>query len=164
LSVSFCEIGAEKKLKVLSRSNLRAQNNVMVYDTGITDGLFAALLVLAYFIGTRVLSFSSRRTLLFLFLLLLGFRSLSAKMLAFIDDRRSGCFCALFCGGFIGAKLMQRRRDAQSTLQSITVHFCFNDTTFCSESIKTQSKGIINNKSRTMKETQTCGRFVFSPE
>ena len=48
--------------------------NVHVFDTGITDGLFAGLLVLAYFIG---------------------------------------CGCALFCGGFVGAKLMQRRRDAQ---------------------------------------------------
>jgi hypothetical protein len=24
-----------------------------------------------------------------------------------------GCFCALFCGGFLGAKMMQARRDAQ---------------------------------------------------
>jgi len=24
-----------------------------------------------------------------------------------------GCFCALFCGGFVGAKIMQRKRDAQ---------------------------------------------------
>jgi len=55
-------------------TTIKILTNKHIYDTGINDGLFYGLLVLAYFIG---------------------------------------CFCALFCGGFLGAKIMQRKRDAQ---------------------------------------------------